>query len=98
MQLIHFNRHRASAQTTSHSTPSKLSHTLTYRGVSYEVQKHNLSRQSRTPVEVAHLLGNCLIYRGAQYTIASATVSATPTLSQAQHLIYRGVTYKLQAV
>jgi hypothetical protein len=66
-------------------------YTLTYRGTTYEVPVHKAP--TRTPEEVAQLMGKRLTYRGTTYVMVPAS---TPVISEpkvAHQLCYRGVTY-----
>jgi acetylglutamate kinase len=96
MQLINFKLDRA-AQAVSSPASSKMTHTLTYRGVSYELPKHHSSHPIRTVTEIAQLMGKPLIYRGRHYEIAFATVSINSIVQKSQRLIYRGATYVINA-
>jgi Domain of unknown function (DUF4278) len=69
-------------------TADKATHTLIYRGTTYEVPQHKLP--SRTPEEIAQLIGKRLTYRGTTYEMVPA---ATPEPRTARQLCYRGVTF-----
>ncbi len=70
------------------STTDKATHTLIYRGTTYEVPQHKLS--ARTPEEITQLIGKRLTYRGTTYKMIPA---ATPVPRAARQLCYRGVTF-----
>lgn len=95
MQLVNFNHDLAASQTTYPS--SKLTHTLIYRGVSYELSKHCSIQHSHTLIEIAKLIGKPLIYRGMHYAIAATTAPTNSIVQKPQSLIYRGATYVINA-
>jgi Domain of unknown function (DUF4278) len=69
-------------------TADKATHTLIYRGTTYEVPQQKLP--ARTPEEITQLIGKRLTYRGTTYKIIPA---ATPVPRTARQLCYRGVTF-----
>jgi Domain of unknown function (DUF4278) len=74
-------------QATAISEPT---HTLIYRGTTYEVPSH---QPLRTPEEVAQLIGKRLTYRGTTYEMVPASKPAISPPRVAHQLCYRGVTY-----
>jgi Domain of unknown function (DUF4278) len=74
-------------QATAISEPT---HTLIYRGTTYEVTSH---QPLRTPEEVAQLMGKRLTYRGTTYEMVPASKPAISAPKVAHQLCYRGVTY-----
>jgi Domain of unknown function (DUF4278) len=74
-------------QATAISEPT---HTLIYRGTTYEVASH---QPLRTPEAVAQLMGKRLTYRGTTYEMVPASKPAISAPGVAHQLCYRGVTY-----
>jgi Domain of unknown function (DUF4278) len=66
-------------------------HKLHYRGTTYEVPSRK--PLTRSPEEVAQLIGKRLTYRGTTYAIVPASVSEVSLPWVAHQLCYRGVTY-----
>jgi Domain of unknown function (DUF4278) len=74
---------------------SEPTHKLSYRGTTYEVPSHK--PLTRSPEEVAQLIGKRLTYRGTTYEIVPASVSEVSLPWVAHQLRYRGVTYTTYA-
>jgi Domain of unknown function (DUF4278) len=70
---------------------SEPTYQLSYRGTTYEVPSHK--PLTRSPEEVAQLVGKRLTYRGTTYEIVPASVSDVSLPWVAHQLCYRGVTY-----
>jgi hypothetical protein len=70
---------------------SEPTHKLRYRGTTYEVPSHK--PLTRSPEEVAQLIGKRLTYRGTTYEIVPASVAEVSLPWVAHQLCYRGVTY-----
>jgi hypothetical protein len=76
---------------------SPVTHTLVYRGVTYQIPQQRVSRAAQEQARLAQLIGKRLIYRGATCGIVRTSIPEAIAPKPMHRLIYRGTTY-LKAV
>ncbi|MBD2460288.1 DUF4278 domain-containing protein [Oscillatoria sp. FACHB-1407] len=75
------------------STDSSTTHTLIYRGAIYQIPQQRVKRATRVQEQFAQRVEKQLVYRGAAYEIAPASIPEAIAPTTIHRLIYRGATY-----